>query len=163
MWLVGDPLERHLEGCLLKYFKRKSLPTSEETGLGEAITKEANAAVEAVLTEDQSGGDRPKRKRKYTHFTPQQRAKIAKYRTSDLSPGLLMGGWDSGTDGEDPFKDLDKYDILICYFRIIKIALLYTTLKSQLFDHALISVIMVEGNAATCLLFRIVLKVLHRD
>ena len=41
------------------------------------MTREANATVEAVLSEDQSGGD--KRKRKYTHFTPQQRAKIAKY------------------------------------------------------------------------------------
>ena len=64
--------------ALLKYFKKKSLPTSEETGLGEAMTREANAAVEAVLSEDQSGGDKH-RKRKYTHFTPQQRAKIAKY------------------------------------------------------------------------------------
>ena len=36
---------------------------------------EANAAVESVLSEEQSGG----KKRKYTHFTPLQRAKIAKY------------------------------------------------------------------------------------
>ena len=37
---------------------------------------EANAAVESVLSEEQSGGNSQK---KYTHFTPQQRAKIAKY------------------------------------------------------------------------------------
>ena len=55
--------------------KRKSLPTSEETGLGKAATSEANAAVESVLSEEQSGG----KKRKYTHFTPLQRAKIAKH------------------------------------------------------------------------------------
>ena len=60
---------------LLKYLKQKSLPTSEETGLGEAATSEANDAVESVLSEEQSGG----KKRKYTHFTPLQRAKIAKY------------------------------------------------------------------------------------
>ena len=37
---------------LLKYLKRKSLPTIEETGLGEAATSEANAAVESVLSEE---------------------------------------------------------------------------------------------------------------
>ena len=31
---------------------RKSLPTSEETGLGEVLTREANSAVEAVLNQD---------------------------------------------------------------------------------------------------------------
>ena len=36
---------------------------------------EANATVKSVLSEEQSGG----KKRKYTHFTPTQRAKIAKY------------------------------------------------------------------------------------
>ena len=37
---------------LLKCLKRKSLPTSEETGLGEAAMSEANAAVESVLSEE---------------------------------------------------------------------------------------------------------------
>ena len=39
---------------------------------------EANAAVESVLSEEQSGGNSQNYK-KYTHFTPQHRAKIAKY------------------------------------------------------------------------------------
>ena len=36
-------------------FLKKSLPTSEETGLGEAAVSEANATVESVLSEEQSG------------------------------------------------------------------------------------------------------------
>ena len=62
---------------LFKYFQRQSLPRSEETGLGEVLTKEANTAVERVLEEDRNGAEG--RKRKYTHFTPEQRAKIGKY------------------------------------------------------------------------------------
>ena len=61
---------------LFKYFKRQSLPRSEETGLGEAITEEANTAVEKVL-EERNGAKG--RKRKYMHFTPEQRTKIARY------------------------------------------------------------------------------------
>ena len=61
---------------LWKYFQRQSLPKSKETGLGEVVTKEANAAVERIL-EERSGTKG--RKRKYTHFAPEQRAKIAKY------------------------------------------------------------------------------------
>ena len=62
---------------LWKYFQRQSLPKSKETGLGEVVTKEANAAVERILEEERSGTKG--RKRKYTHFAPEQRAKIAKY------------------------------------------------------------------------------------
>ena len=64
---------------LYKYFQRQSLPTSQETGLGEVATKEANASVENVLEERQNGSEKAGQKRKYTHFTPEQRAKIAKY------------------------------------------------------------------------------------
>ena len=63
---------------LYKYFQRQSLPTSSETGLGEVATAEANASVQKVL-EEQRGEAEKGRKRKYTHFTPEQRAKIAKY------------------------------------------------------------------------------------
>ena len=62
---------------LWKYFQRQSLPNTKETGLGEVITNEANAAVERVLEKERNGAKG--RKRKYTHFTPEQRAKIAKY------------------------------------------------------------------------------------
>ena len=37
---------------LYKYFKRQSLPNNSSTGLGEPLTKEANAAVQHVI-----GGD----------------------------------------------------------------------------------------------------------
>ena len=60
-----------------KYFQQQSLPRSEETGLGEVLTKEANTAVERVSEEERNGAEC--RKRKYTHFTPEQRAKIGKY------------------------------------------------------------------------------------
>ena len=55
-----------------------SLPNSKETGLVEVITTEANAAVvQRVLEEEQNGAKG--RKRKYTHFTSEQSAKITKY------------------------------------------------------------------------------------
>ena len=63
---------------LLKYFRwSQPLSTSEETGLGEVATKEANAAVERILQEERNGANGVKRK--YTHFTPEHRAKIVNY------------------------------------------------------------------------------------
>lgn len=53
--------------CFLNYFQQPSLPTSEDTGVGEVATK--------ILEEQQDES----RKRKYTHFIPEERAKIAKY------------------------------------------------------------------------------------
>ena len=50
-----------------KYFQIVTLPKSNETGLGESITKEVNCAVERVLKK-QNGG--LTRKRKYKHFSP---------------------------------------------------------------------------------------------
>ena len=57
-------------------------PRSEETGLGESVTKQVNCAVQRVLGEQNgqvtvNGGQT--RKRKYTHFAPEDRAKRAKY------------------------------------------------------------------------------------
>ena len=61
---------------LLKYWQHKSLPTDKDTGLGSVLTKEANSAVKKILDrEDGAEG----RKRKYTHFTPDQRAKIGRH------------------------------------------------------------------------------------
>ena len=51
---------------LLKYFKKQSLPTSNETELPDAVTREANKAVENVIEERSSGASGTKRK--YTHF-----------------------------------------------------------------------------------------------
>ena len=52
---------------------------------------EANVAVESVLIEEQSGGNNQK-KRKYTHYTPQQRAKIAKVheKSTETSKRMLI-------------------------------------------------------------------------
>lgn len=63
---------------LYKYFKRQSLPTSAETGLPEAITREAKTAVEMVL-EKKHGGTSAGSKRKYTHLATEARARITKY------------------------------------------------------------------------------------
>ena len=59
-----------------KYFRRVMLPTSDETGLGKAVTKEVNHAGERILKEQNEG---PTRKHKYTLFSSENRAKIAKY------------------------------------------------------------------------------------
>ena len=60
---------------LLEYWQHKNLPTDKDTGLGSVLTKEANLAVNKVL--DQEGSTATEgRKQKYTHFTPEQRAKI---------------------------------------------------------------------------------------
>ena len=47
---------------LLKYFTRENLPTSHDTGLGDVIMKEANAAVEKVLVQERRGAEGRKRK-----------------------------------------------------------------------------------------------------
>ena len=73
--------------ALLKFFSKSSssLPSAKDTGIGEAATKEANAAVSRVLSEKQPQqsssvpADRPKVKRKYTSFSAEQRASIGRY------------------------------------------------------------------------------------
>ena len=72
--------------ALLRYLKTKSsLPTPEDTGLGETTTKEANTAVQRVLTEQSqhTGGPQTQcgtRKMKlYTSFSEEQRAVIGRY------------------------------------------------------------------------------------
>ena len=63
---------------LLKYFKKQSLPTCNEAELPDAVTREANKALENVLEEERSSGA-SRRKQKYAHFIPEARATIAKY------------------------------------------------------------------------------------
>ena len=62
---------------LLKFFKKQSLPSSNKVELPDAIRKEVNSAVQKFLEEERNEANG--RKRKYTHFTPEDRAKIAKY------------------------------------------------------------------------------------
>ena len=62
---------------LFKFFKKQStLPTSKEVELPDAVTREVNSAVRNIIEESNGASGR---KRKYTHFTPETRARIAKY------------------------------------------------------------------------------------
>ena len=61
--------------ALLRYFQvTASLPTAEETALGDTVTQSTNATV---LREVQA--DRPRKRKPYTVFTDEQRAAIGKY------------------------------------------------------------------------------------
>ena len=61
---------------LFKFFKKQStLPTSKEVELPDAVTREVNSAMRNIIESNGASG----RKRKYTHFTPETRARIAKY------------------------------------------------------------------------------------
>ena len=61
---------------LLKFFQKQSLPTSNEVELPDAFRREVNSAMQNALEEERNGASG--RKRKHTHFTPEDRAKIAK-------------------------------------------------------------------------------------
>ena len=51
------------------YFKKQSLPTSNEAGLPDAVTLEANKAVENILEEERScGASGRKRKNRSWNF-----------------------------------------------------------------------------------------------
>ena len=75
--------------ALLRFLRKgsSSLPSAKDTGIGEAATKEANAAVSRVLpvTEKQPQpsssvpADRQKVKRENTSFSAEQRASIGRY------------------------------------------------------------------------------------
>ena len=45
---------------LLKYFKKQSLPTSNEARLPDTVTREVNNAVKKMLEEERSGASRRK-------------------------------------------------------------------------------------------------------
>ena len=74
---------------LHKYFNRQSLPTNNETGLSEVATNEANVVVARVLEEERRDGAAGGQKRTYTHYTPERRAKIAKYATECGNAGAV--------------------------------------------------------------------------
>ena len=61
---------------------------SEDTGLGSVTTNEANSAVSAVL-QHQSDGAAEGRKRKYTYFTPGQRAILINLNLDNLQYTLF--------------------------------------------------------------------------
>ena len=83
--------------ALLKFFSKRSssLPSVKDKGIGEAATKEANAAVSQVLSEKQPQQsssvpvDRPKVKRKYTSFSAEQRASIGRYAAEHINSAAV--------------------------------------------------------------------------
>ena len=76
-----------MDVALLKFFSESSssLPSAKDPGIGEAATKEANAAVSRVQTEKQQQqsssvpADHLKIKRKYALFSAEQKASIRRY------------------------------------------------------------------------------------
>ena len=95
-------------------FLKKLLPTREETGLGEAAMSEANATVESVLSEEHL-----EKKRKYTHFTPKQRAKTAKY-------SLEYGNTAAVRHFSKDFSFLGEYTVSTCYIIFSEITFFVT-------------------------------------
>ena len=84
---------------LLSYFKKvNSLPTAEETGVGEKATEEANKRVTEALRHKKG-----KRKRKATAHSEETRAKIGKFAAvtpENISQTVLP------VNGDDPFDDI---------------------------------------------------------
>ena len=71
--------------ALLTYLKTSNpLPTANETGIGQAATKEANAAVSRALSEQKQvstsmhseASTRARKRKAYTTFSAEQRAAI---------------------------------------------------------------------------------------
>ena len=66
--------------ALLRYLKPKSsLPTAKDTGLGKKTTKEANAAIRQVVTEQPQPTGGTRTRKVYTSFSDEQRAAIGHY------------------------------------------------------------------------------------
>ena len=64
---------------LRQYFQpATTLPMASQTQLSPNVLQEVNQAVRAALQPKENGGRRT-RKRKYTTFTPEDRARIGKY------------------------------------------------------------------------------------
>ena len=64
---------------LYKYFQPSSanLPSPEEVGLGETVTAEANSAVREKFGRIEAA--RGKKRKRYTAFTDEERARIGRY------------------------------------------------------------------------------------
>ena len=74
---TSSSIQRSSEmATLFKFFKKQSFSTSNEAELPDAVTREANNAMKKILEEKNRASGR---KGKYTHFTPEARAKIVKY------------------------------------------------------------------------------------
>ena len=85
---------------MLKFFQKQSLPTSNEVELPDAVRREVNSTMQKVLEVETNGAS--ERKRKYTHFTPEDRAKIAKYAVQCGNTAAVKHL------ANDPFADTDE-------------------------------------------------------
>ena len=74
---------------LYRYFQPSSanLPSAEEAGLGEALTAEANSAVREEL--ERVSAARGKKRKRYTAFTDEERAKIGGYAAENGNSAAL--------------------------------------------------------------------------
>ena len=82
-------LRRARKMCIQRYFKPvSSLLTLEEMGIGVLAKKEANKAMQCVLDEQSSQQPSSKR-RKYTTFSDEQRAKVGKYAAENGNTAAL--------------------------------------------------------------------------
>ena len=64
---------------LLRYFQvTSSLPTAKEAALGDTVTQSASVAVLCKVQ-----AERPRKRKRYTVFTAEQRATIGKYASED--------------------------------------------------------------------------------
>ena len=84
LWLCEYRLFRlksfSIEMSILTFFKpKRTLPTAENTGLSEHMTREANKAVESALQKESEAPPERKKRKYTTTFSPEDRAEIGKY------------------------------------------------------------------------------------
>ena len=73
---------------LLRYFQpRLSLPTPQQTGIGERATAEANAAVTEVIGD--SGPSNGRKRKRYTAFSDKDRAAIGRHAAENSNVSAL--------------------------------------------------------------------------
>ena len=72
---------------LYRYFQRNpSLPTSQQTGIGNRATHEANKAVPEALASAKEGS---RKRKKYTKFSGEDRASIGKYASENRNSNAI--------------------------------------------------------------------------
>ena len=64
-----------------------SLPTPQQTGIGERATTEANAAVTEVIGD--SGHSNGRKKKRYTAFSDEDRAAIGRHAAENSNVSML--------------------------------------------------------------------------
>ena len=80
------------------------LPTADQTGLPAHAVSSANSAVKRAFNGEDT--DRARRKRKYTTFTPEDRAKVGKYAAQN-----------EVKKAQKNFRKLNLSESTVCYFK----------------------------------------------